>query len=124
MAKVLVIEDTPDNFALISFILKRNGYEVLWAETGQQGIEMALGEAPEFIVLDIQLPDMDGTEVLKFIRASKVNGTIPIIAMTSYAMSGDREKLLAAGCNGYIEKPIDPLTVMEQMRQFLQVSRK
>jgi two-component system cell cycle response regulator DivK len=120
MARALIIEDTPDNMKLITFLLNRSGYETIEAETGQKGIELALAEPrPDFIILDIQLPDINGDEVLKIIRSSEVNGSIPIIAMTSYAMSGDREKLLAAGCNGYLEKPIDPLKVMEQIREIL-----
>lgn len=119
MAKALIIEDTPDNMELIRFILEKNGYETLWARTGRQGIDMVLADPPDFIILDIQLPDMDGTEVLKILRSSKRNNGIPIIAMTSYAMSGDREQLLAAGCNGYIEKPIDPMTVMDEIREVI-----
>jgi CheY-like chemotaxis protein len=120
MAKALIIEDTPDNMALITFILHKNGYETIEAETGQKGIDMTFAERPDFIILDIQLPDMSGNEVLKAIRSSKSSGGfIPIIAMTSYAMSGDREKLMAAGCNGYIEKPIDPMTVMEEIEMIL-----
>lgn len=120
MPTVLIIEDTPDNMALITFILHKNGYETIEAETGQKGIDMALAQPrPDFIILDIQLPDMSGNEVLAAIRNSEADGSILIIAMTSYAMSGDRERLLAAGCNGYIEKPIDPMTVMDQIRQVL-----
>jgi CheY-like chemotaxis protein len=124
MARALIIEDTPDNMELISFILRKNGYETIWAETGQQGYEIALREKPDFIILDIQLPDMDGTEVLKKIRASEINDSIPIIAMTSYAMTGDRERLLALGCTGYIEKPIDPMTVMDQLREVIGATGK
>lgn len=124
MPKVLIIEDTPDNMELINFILKKNGYDTAWAKIGQQGIDMALADRPDFIVLDIQLPDMDGTEVLKTIRQSDINSSIPIIAMTSYAMSGDRDKLIAAGCNGYIEKPIDPLTVMAEIQEVLEKANK
>ena len=119
MTKALIIEDTPDNLELIRFILEKNGYETAWAKTGQQGIDMALADRPDFIILDIQLPDMDGTEVLKILRASDIIDGLPIIAMTSYAMSGDREKLMAAGCNGYIEKPIDPMKVMDEIRQVI-----
>lgn len=120
MPKALVIEDTPDNMRLITFLLNRSGYETIEAGTGQKGIELALAKPrPDFIILDIQLPDMDGNEVLAAIRNSETNGSIPIIAMTSYAMSGDREKLLAAGCNGYLEKPIDPLKVIEQIHEIL-----
>lgn len=120
MPTALIIEDTPDNMALITFILNKNGYETIEAETGRKGIELALANPrPNFIILDIQLPDMSGNEVLAAIRNSEADGSIPIIAMTSYAMSGDRESLLSAGCNGYIEKPIDPMTVMAQIREVL-----
>jgi len=119
MKTALVIEDNADNVELITFILERNGFRTLIAETGQQGFDMAQAERPDFIILDIQLPDMDGLEVLKKIRDSEADGTIPVIAMTSFAMSGDRERLLAAGCTGYIEKPIDPYKVILQIRQII-----
>lgn len=104
MKRALIIEDNEDNMKLISFLLEKNGYQTLWAENGKKGIELTFQEEPDFIILDIQLPDIDGTEVLKEIRGEKKNTKIPIIAMTSYAMSGDREKLLGAGCDGYILK--------------------
>jgi len=119
MKRALVIEDNEDNMKLITFILEKNGYSTIRAETGKMGIELAIKERPDFIILDIQLPDMDGIEVLREIRRSKINGEIPIIAMTSYAMSGDRKKLLGAGCSGYIEKPIDPITVISQIREII-----
>jgi len=120
MPRALIIEDTPDNMALITFILQKNGIETIGAETGRKGVELALAEPhPDFIILDIQLPDINGDEVLKIIRNSEADGSIPIIAMTSYAMSGDRDRLLAAGCTGYIEKPLDPMTVMDQIREIL-----
>jgi two-component system cell cycle response regulator DivK len=119
MKTALIIEDDDNNMELISIILESNGYQYIKAETGQKGIDLAIEKLPDFIILDIQLPDMNGLEVLKRIRASKADGSIPIIAMTSYAMSGDREKLLAAGCNGYIEKPIDPEKVMGQIQSIL-----
>lgn len=119
MLTALIIEDTPDNMRLISFILNKNGTETIGAKTGRQGIDLAKSANPDFIILDIQLPDMDGIEVLRAIRQSEADGRVPIIAMTSYAMSGDREKLLAAGCTGYIEKPIDPMTVMDEIRAII-----
>lgn len=120
MPRALIIEDTPDNMALITFIFHKNGIETIEAKTGQEGIDLALTcPRPDFIILDIQLPDMSGNEVLKAIRNSEVNGSIPIIAMTSYAMSGDRERLLTEGCNGYIEKPIDPMMVIAQLKDIL-----
>ncbi len=116
MKRVLVVEDNENNMKLITFILEKAGYRTIKAENGQRGIELALKERPDFILLDIQLPDMDGVEVLKEIRKSGINGEIPIIAVTSYAMSGDRDRLLQAGCTRYIEKPIDPETIIAQIR--------
>lgn len=122
MSRVLVIEDNANNMKLITFLLEKYGYCVLRAETGKKGIEFALSEKPDFILLDIQLPDMNGVEVLDSIRKSLSEKEVPVIAITSYAMSGDRERLLEAGCNGYIEKPIDPIYIMEQIRRI--VNRK
>lgn len=119
MTTALIIEDNPDNMLLICDILESNGYNILQAETGLLGVEMAEKYLPSFIVLDIQLPDIIGNEVLKRIRAKEKTQNIPIIAMTSYAMAGDRETLLASGCDGYVEKPIDPETVMNQINQVL-----
>ncbi len=119
MKRVLVIEDNVDNMELITFILEKNGYSTIKAENGKIGIEIALEEKPDFIMLDIQLPDMNGLDVLQAIRGSDINGEIPVIAITSYAMSGDREKMLAAGCDGYIEKPIDPVTIINQIREII-----
>lgn len=116
---VLVIEDNPDNMELITVLLESAGYHVIKADCGQRGYELALAARPDLVILDIQLPDIDGVEVLRRIRASGADGEIPVIAMTSYAMAGDRDELLAAGCNGYIEKPIDPDRVIDQIRRFI-----
>ena len=116
MKTALIIEDNPDNMVLITRFLEKFGYRTLQASTGMEGFEMALQKRPDFVILDIQLPDIEGTEVLRKIRSSEIGNSIPVIAMTSYAMSGDREKLLAAGCDGYIEKPIDPERVISQIR--------
>jgi CheY-like chemotaxis protein len=104
---------------LISFILEANGEQTLQAINGLSGVKLALSEKPDYIILDIQLPDIDGLEVLKRIRASEDGENIPVIAMTSYAMSGDKERLIQAGCNGYIEKPIDPERVIMQINKIL-----
>ena len=117
---MLVIEDNENNMELITFILEANNYQTIRAETGQKGIDMAISDRPDFILLDIQLPDIMGTDVLKIIRNNNICDTIPIIAITSYAMTGDREKLLNAGCDGYIEKPIDPMIVMDQIENVIQ----
>lgn len=124
MRTVLVIEDNKDNLKLLAYALRRAGYNVIAAESGEEGFEMAIRERPLFILMDINLPGMDGLETTKRIRSSGLDGTIPIIAITSYAMSGDRERILAAGCNGYFEKPIDPITIVEQIQGVLHVMLK
>lgn len=123
MKKVLVIEDNKDNLTLISYPLKRAGYEVISAETGEEGVELAIKERPFFIIVDIGLPGIDGFEVTRRIRCSEIDGDVPIIAMTSFAMMGDRERCLAAGCNGYFEKPIDPLTIVKKIHEVIGVKK-
>ncbi len=119
MKKVLVVEDNKDNLRLITYALQRHGYEVVAAETGAEGVAMAISVKPTFIVMDINLPDFDGFEATRRIRASKANGDIPIVAITSYAMAGDMDRILAAGCTGYFEKPIDPLTIVDKIHHVL-----
>lgn len=119
MRTVLVIEDNQDNLKIITYALERAGYQVLAAETGEEGFRLALTELPDLILMDINLPGMDGIETTRCIRASAIDGSIPIVAITSYAMTGDRERIMAAGCNGYIEKPIDPITIVAQIHGIL-----
>lgn len=121
MKKVLVIEDNSDNLRLITYALKRAGYEVISAVTGEEGVSTAIMEHPFLVLMDINLPGIDGLEATRRIRASAIGTTVPVIAITSYAMAGDREKILAAGCNGYFEKPIDPLTIMERIHAIIGV---
>ncbi len=106
-ARILYIEDNEQNLYLVTFILEKRGYGVLQARDGFEGIEMAQREQPDLILLDFELPKMDGYEVLKRLKAEEVTRDIPVVALTSYAMAGDRERFLEAGCSGYIEKPID-----------------
>jgi CheY-like chemotaxis protein len=119
MTRILVIEDNERNRYLISFILKGEGISVTEAFTGEEGVEMALRERPDCILMDIQLPGIDGYEATRRIRASPVGDTVPIIALTSYAMTGDRELALAAGCTGYLEKPLNPDTIVKDIYAFL-----
>ncbi|MDD2853586.1 MAG: response regulator [Desulfuromonadaceae bacterium] len=119
MRKVLVVEDNKDNFKMTNYALTRAGYEVLWAERGEDGVELVNRERPLFILMDINLPGIDGIETTKRIRESEANRDIPIIAITAHAMSGDRERIIAAGCNAYIEKPIDPITIVEQIHKII-----
>jgi CheY-like chemotaxis protein len=115
MKKVLVVEDNKDNMRLITYALQKGGYKVIPAETGEEGVELAIREMPFFIIMDINLPGIDGLETTRRIRSSKADGTIPIIAITSFAMYGDRDTLLDAGCTAYFEKPIDPLTIVDRI---------
>ena len=119
MKTVLVVEDNGDNMRLITYALRRAGYEVIAAETGLKGVELAISEHPAFIIMDINLPDFDGLEATRRIRKSSSNGSIPIIAITSYAMAGDMNLVLSAGCTGYFEKPIDPLTIIDKIHALL-----
>ena len=102
---VLLIEDNEQNRYLVTFLLEKNGFEVRSAADGASGIELAASWSPALILLDIQLPGMDGYAVARELRLREPLREIPIVAVTSYAMSGDREKAHAAGCTGYIEKP-------------------
>ncbi len=118
-AKILVIEDNEQNMYLVTFILEKNDYQVFQANNGVDGVSLAIQQKPDLILLDIQLPIMDGYAVARELRKNEVLAKTPIIAVTSYAMSGDREHALEAGCTGYIEKPINPETFITQIEQFL-----
>jgi two-component system cell cycle response regulator DivK len=113
----LLIEDNEQNRYLASFLLERHGYEVVAAADGRAALDALTGFVPDVILLDIQLPGMDGYEVARLLRGLDSLRAVPIIAVTSYAMVGDREKSMAAGCNGYIEKPIDPETFIREIEQ-------
>ncbi len=119
MKRILVVEDNETNMYLIRFMLEKSGYEVIEAREGAVGVELAIKEKPDLIIMDIQLPDIDGLETTKRIRASEADGDIPIIALTSFAMVGDRERALAVGCTGYIEKPINPEIFITEIEKYL-----
>jgi two-component system, cell cycle response regulator DivK len=112
---ILLIEDNEQNRYLLTFLLEQHGYKVLSVADGVRGIEAARTFVPTLILLDIQLPTMDGYCVARTLRQNDALRGIPIIAVTSYAMAGDREKALEAGCTGYIEKPINPETFIAEM---------
>jgi two-component system cell cycle response regulator DivK len=116
---LLIIEDNAQNFYLMRFLLEKSGFTVFGAETGRQGIDEALRKRPRAILLDIQLPEMDGYAVAGELKRHPELSDVPIIAVTSYAMVGDRERILAAGATGYIEKPIDPETFVEEIKGYL-----
>ena len=116
---ILLIEDNEQNLYLATFLLEQNGFTVVPARSGPEGIELAGRIQPALIILDIQLPQMDGYAVARELRQNPVPKDVPIVAVTSYAMVGDRERTLEAGCNDYIEKPINPDTFRSQIEMHL-----
>ncbi len=119
MKKILVVEDNENNLYMMKFLLEKNRYKVVEAKDGVEGVKVAAIEKPDLILMDMQLPLLNGYEATKQIRANKRISKIPIIAVTSYAMVGDKEKTLKAGCNAYIEKPINPETFLAEIEKYL-----
>lgn len=117
--RILVIEDMEDNRRIIGDLLTSVGYEVIEAVDGEEGVAMAESHRPDLILMDIQLPEMDGYEATRRIRAIPQLAEVPIIAVTSYALSGDEAKARAAGCDGYIAKPFSPRELLAKVREFL-----
>jgi two-component system, cell cycle response regulator DivK len=107
MAKVLVIEDNRANMKLATFLLESAGHVVLSATDAEAGLTLARGEQPNLILMDIQLPGMDGLEATALLKQDHATRTIPVIALTALAMKGDEERIRAAGCDGYVAKPMD-----------------
>ena len=116
---ILIIEDNERNLYLATFLLKKRGCVIHTAADGRAGIAEARQLLPDLVVLDIQLPEMDGHEVATCLRALPELSTTPIMAVTSHAMPGDRQRALDAGCNGYVEKPINPITFADQVLSLL-----
>ncbi len=123
-ARILVIEDNPANLDLMSYLLNAYGHTVLPAVDGRQGIEAARRERPDLVVCDVQLPDMDGYEIARWLKSEPELRTIPLVAVTALAMLGDRDRVLAAGFDGYLAKPINPETFVPQMEVYLRPGRR
>jgi len=119
MKKILLVEDNEMNRDMLSRRLIRNGFEVVIAIDGEQGIVMAQSEHPDLILMDMSLPVIDGWEATRRVRASEATSTIPIIALTAHAMSGDREKAIEAGCDDYDTKPIEMPRLLEKINALL-----
>jgi two-component system cell cycle response regulator DivK len=117
--RILVIEDTENNRRILNDLLTNAGFEVLEAVDGEKGVAMAAEVRPDLILMDIQLPVVDGYEATRRIKANPELRHIPIIAVTSYALSGDDAKALEAGCDGYFAKPFSPRVVLAKVREFL-----
>jgi CheY-like chemotaxis protein len=123
-ATILYIEDNDQNYYLVRYILESQGYQVTRAEDGKTGLEAALHGDYDLLLLDIDLPGMDGYEVARTLREHARLSSLPIVAVTSYALSGDHEKCLTAGCNRYIEKPINPGSFILEITSILEDGNK
>jgi two-component system, cell cycle response regulator DivK len=119
MKRILLVEDTEDNREIVRDLVDSVGYELIEAHDGAQGLAMATAEQPDLILMDIQLPVMDGYEATRRIKANPELRHIPIIAVTSYALSGDEEKTREAGCDGYIAKPFSPRQLLAKINEHL-----
>lgn len=118
-ARILIIEDNPANLELMTYLLRAYKYQVISAADGEAGLAAAQQQLPDVVVCDLQLPKLDGFEVLKRLKAEPRTTAIPVVAVTAYAMVGDRERVLAAGFDGYLAKPIEPETFVSQIERFL-----
>lgn len=120
MPRILLVEDNENNRDMLSRRLQRKGYEVLLAEDGRQALEVAEAEKPDLVLMDMSLPEIDGWEATRRLKANPVTAGTPVIALTAHAMSGDREKALEAGCDDYDTKPVDLPSLLAKMEALLQ----
>lgn len=119
MAKILYIEDNEDNIYVLANRLSRRGHEILVARDGQEGVDAARRELPELILMDLDLPVIDGWEATRRLKAAADTKHIPIIALSAHAMSGDRERAIAAGCDDYDTKPVELARLLQKIGAFL-----
>lgn len=117
--RVLIVDDNPVNLELASLVLKSSGFEVDTADGAQSALKALAQQRPDLVLLDIQMPHVDGLALLGQLRADPATAGLVVVAFTAYAMKGDRERLLAAGCDGYISKPIEVASLADQVRSFL-----
>src|SRR5262245_16200067 len=117
--RILVVEDQEDNMQILRDLLSSVGYELIEARDGQEGVRMAKAERPDLILMDIQLPILDGYEATRQIKAEPSLKTVPVIVVTSYALSGDEAKAREAGCDSYVPKPYSPRQLLAKIREYL-----
>ena len=115
--RVLIVEDNEKNMKLVRDVLQATGYSTLEATTGEEAIELSLSQAPALVLMDVQLPGIDGVEALERLRQNERTASIPVLALTAQAMSGDRERFLEAGFDGYLAKPVDVGELIETVRE-------
>ena len=116
---ILVVEDQEDNRRILRDMLGNAGYELIEAESGEEALTVVEAQRPDLILMDIQLPVMDGYEAARRIKSNPDMNAVPIIAMTAYALAGDEAKALAPGCNGYVTKPFSPRALLAKVREYL-----
>lgn len=122
--RILLVEDNPQNRRLAQFLLKSRGYVVLEATTGQEALELARTHRPDLILMDLQLPGLDGFAATRLLKQDAVTRDIPVVALTAYAMRGDRERAAEAGCHGYITKPINVQDFQAAVSRYLAAARE
>jgi len=118
--KILIVDDEPKNLKLMHDLLQMNGYDTIEAVDGEQGVTLATITKPDLILMDIMMPKMDGLEATRIIKAGETTKNVPIIALTSFAMDGDRERILSAGCDGYITKPVNIHELLKTVENYCQ----
>ena len=116
---ILIVEDDTKNMTLFRDLLQVSGYSTILASGGKEGIELAKAKKPDLILMDIQMPGMDGLEATRILKADATTSGIPVIALTAYAMKGDKERMLKAGCNGYLAKPINTDDFLKEVAKYL-----
>ena len=116
-ARILVVEDNEKNMKLFRDVLRAAGYSTLEATTGRRGVEVAIEHEPDLVMMDVQLPDIDGVEALGRLRADERTASIPVLALTAQAMEGDRERFRASGFDGYISKPVNIVSLISTVKQ-------
>ena len=119
--RILVVEDNPKNLKLVRDVLRFSGYEVIEATSGEDGVRLAASEQPDLILMDLQLPGIDGAEALRRIRAGEQTRAVPVVAVTAFAMDHDRQRAFDSGFTGYVEKPISVRRLPQQVRDFLRL---
>jgi CheY-like chemotaxis protein len=119
MARVLVVEDQAENLELMVYLLEAFGHQTLTARNGAEGVAAVTRDRPDLVVMDLQMPVMDGYEAVSLLKADPVLSAIPLVAVTAYAMVGDRERIMASGFDGYMTKPIDPPTFVRELERYL-----
>ncbi len=122
--KILIVEDNPQNMRLIEMVLRAKGYTLFKATDGEEALDMAMRERPDLIIMDMELPKLSGLEVTRKLRETPAFSSIPIIAVTAYAMKGDKEKFVDGGCDAYLSKPINTRELPGVIAQMLQSRQK